>query len=263
MKIGFIGCGNMAQAMIGGIVKGGVNGVDVLASNPSVEKLRLAEERYKIETTSDNRQVAKVADVLILAVKPRYYEQVIAEIKGDVKKETIVVSIALGYTTEMLEKVFGKKTKLVCAMPNTPSMVGEGMTAVCANSVATKEDVDLVCELFSSFSKTAIVDESLMASVVAVSGSSPAYVYMFIEAMADGAVKQGMARDLAYQFAAQAVLGSAKMVLETGIHPAQLKDNVCSPGGATIEAVRVLEEKGMRSAVMEAMTACAEKAKGN
>ena len=144
-------------------------------------------------------------------------------------------------------------------MPNTPALVGEGMSCVCGNEKCSSEDVDTVCRIFAGFGKTEIVEEDMIDVVVGVSGSSPAYVFMFIEAMADAAVADGMPRAQAYRFAAQAVLGSAKMVLETGKHPGELKDMVCSPKGTTIEAVRVLEEKGLRSAVFEAMKACVKK----
>ena len=146
-------------------------------------------------------------------------------------------------------------------MPNTPAMVGEGMTAACASESVTSEELDHVKEILSAFGKVEVVTENLMDVVVSVSGSSPAYVFMLIEAMADAAVADGMPRAQAYQFAAQAVYGSAKMVLETGKHPGELKDMVCSPGGTTIEAVRVLEKEGLRSAVIEAMKACTEKSR--
>ena len=147
-------------------------------------------------------------------------------------------------------------------MPNTPALVGEGITAACYNEFVTEEELETVVNLLKGFGRCEVISENLMDVVVSVSSSSPAYVFMFIEAMADAAVADGMPRAQAYEFAAQAVLGSAKMVLETGKHPGELKDMVCSPAGTTIEAVRVLEEKGMRSAVFEAMKACTRKAKG-
>ena len=147
-------------------------------------------------------------------------------------------------------------------MPNTPAMVGAGMTAVTPNANVTEEELTYACHILGGFGLTEVIGEHLMDAAVSVSGSSPAYVFLFIEAMADAAVADGMPRAQAYQFAAQAVMGSAKMVLETGKHPGELKDMVCSPAGTTIEAVRVLEEKGLRSAVMEAMRACTRKAKG-
>ena len=156
---------------------------------------------------------------------------------------------------------FGKEMKLVRCMPNTPALVGEGCTGFCTYSMVTEEEQETARKILESFGKAYPVPENLMDTVVGVSGSSPAYVFMFIEAMADEAVAEGMPRALAYEFAAQAVLGSAKMVLETGKHPGELKDMVCSPAGTTIQAVKVLEEKGFRAAVMDAMEACIEKSR--
>ena len=253
MKIGFIGCGNMASAMIGGIIKNQVTApADILASAKTAASREKKKEELGIALTADNREVAAFADVLILAVKPFYYEEVIKEIRDVVSEDTIVVSIAPGKKLAWMEGLFEKPLKIVRTMPNTPALVGEGMSCVC-------ENVDTVCRIFAGFGKTEIVEEDMIDVVVGVSGSSPAYVFMFIEAMADAAVADGMPRAQAYRFAAQAVLGSAKMVLETGKHPGELKDMVCSPKGTTIEAVRVLEEKGLRSAVFEAMKACVKK----
>lgn len=200
--------------------------------------------------------------MLILAVKPQFYADVIKEISEYITEKQIIVTIAPGKTLEYLADTFGHPVKIVRTMPNTPALVGEGITGVCHNALVTKEELDYVCNILNGFGKAEVVPERLMDVVVSVSGSSPAYVFMFIEAMADAAVADGMPRPQAYKFAAQAVLGSAKMVLETGKHPGELKDMVCSPAGTTIEAVRVLEEKGFRSAVFEAMKACAEKSKG-
>lgn len=263
MKIGFIGCGNMASAMIDGIIAAGKCSVeDIMASNRSEGKLLEKKEKYGILTTTDNREVAAFADILFLSVKPQFYEEVIAQIKDVVKPAQIIVTIAPGKTLEWLLDKFGKDVKLVRTMPNTPAMVNEGMMGMCANSFVSEEELAFVREICSGFSRTEVISENLMDVVTAVSGSSPAYVFMFIEAMADAAVSDGMPRAQAYKFAAQAVLGSAKMVLETGKHPAELKDMVCSPAGTTIEAVRVLEDKGLRSAVIEAMKACVRKSRG-
>ena len=170
----------------------------------------------------------------------------------------MIISLAPGKTLAWLEEKFGKKLKIVRTMPNTPALVGEGMTAACPNAYVTEEEKNYALELLGSFGKVEVVPEYMIDAVVAVSGSSPAYVFMLIEAMADGAVAEGMPRNQAYKFAAQAVCGSARMVLETGKHPGELKDMVCSPAGTTIEAVRVLEEKGFRSAIIEAEKACAD-----
>lgn len=263
MKIGFIGCGNMGGAMMQGIISSGkCKADDIYAADVCVELLNKRKDELGIIAETDNKAVAKAVDVLFLSVKPQYYESVIKEIASSVDSSKIIVTIAPGKTLEWLSNTFGNdKLKIVRTMPNTPAMVQEGMMGLCPNKNITDEDLSIVKDICSGFSNTETVTENLMDVVTAVSGSSPAYVFMFIEAMADAAVADGMPRASAYKFAAQAVLGSAKMVLETGKHPGELKDMVCSPGGTTIEAVRVLEEKGMRSAVFEAMKACVDKSR--
>lgn len=264
MKIGFIGLGNMATAMIGGIIKNGiVQAADILGSDGFPASVERAVNNLGIMAMDNNTATAQNADVLVLSVKPQVYETVITEIKQSVKKDTIVISIAPGKTMSWVSDLFGfgKDAKLVRCMPNTPALVGEGCTGVCFSAGVNDEEKETVMNILNSFGKAFEVPEHLMDTVVGVSGSSPAYVFMFIEAMADAAVADGMPRNQAYKFAAQAVYGSAKMVLETGKHPAELKDMVCSPGGTTIEAVRVLEEKGFRSAVVEAQKACVSKSK--
>ncbi len=262
MKIGFIGLGNMAGAMIGGLLKKGIVAADEIAGSAKTDATRKrVAEQYGIQTTGTNKEIAAAAETLILAVKPQFFADVIAEIKDVVRPETLIISIAAGKTIGWIEDAFAKSIKLVRCMPNAPALVGEGCTGVCANANVTAEEQAYSLRLMESFGTASLVPESLMDVVGAVSGSSPAYVFMFIEAMADGAVAAGMPRAQAYQFAAQAVYGSAKMVLETGRHPGELKDMVCSPGGTTMEGLRVLEDSGMRSAVMEAMNACVEKSK--
>ncbi|WP_251389203.1 pyrroline-5-carboxylate reductase [Mediterraneibacter agrestimuris] len=259
MKLGFIGTGNMAGAIMGGIIRQGLIKADeIIGADVSEAGRERVKEAYGIHVTADNKEVIESADKVVLSVKPQYYASVIAELKDLVKEGQIIITIAPGKTLKWLEEQFGKQVKIVRTMPNTPAMVGEGMTAVCANEYVTKDELDEVLQILGTFGKTEVISEHLMDVVVSTSGSSPAYIYMMIEAMADAAVADGMARPQAYKFAAQAVLGSAKMVLETGRHPGELKDMVCSPGGTTIEAVRVLEAKGFRSAVIEAMKACAE-----
>ena len=262
MKITFVGCGNMAKAMIGGILGNHLcEANDITATNSSETSCEKNKKEFGIETSTDNCAAVKGADVIVLSVKPQFYETVIREIKDSVTSEQLVITIAPGKTLDWLTQQFGRSVKLVRTMPNTPAMVGEGMMGICPAATVTEEELQVVRELCSGFSRTEIVTENLMDVVVSVSGSAPAYVFMFIEAMADAAVADGMPRKSAYTFAAQAVLGSAKMVLETGMHPGELKDMVCSPGGTTIEAVRVLEEKGLRSAVIEAMKACTKKSR--
>lgn len=262
MKIGFIGCGNMATAMLKGILKSGdVKNTDMIASAKSDKTREKIEKELGIQKADTNAQVVDFADVVFLAVKPQFLEEVLDEIKDNVKEGQIFISIAPGKTLQWLGAHLGEGTKIIRTMPNTPAMVGEGMTALCVNEQVTEQETLLAVTLCNTFGKTEVIPERLMDVVVGVSGSSPAYVFMFLEAMADAAVADGMPRAQAYKFAAQAVLGSAKLMLETGKHPGELKDMVCSPAGTTIQAVRVLEEKGLRSAVIEAQMECVKKAK--
>lgn len=262
MKLGFIGCGNMAQAMIGGIISANlIDKNEIIASDGYEPSLKKAQENLGINTTMDNKEVASKSEIVVLSVKPQFYNNVIEEISPVISENTIIVTIAPGQTLEGLRKAFAKDVKIVRTMPNTPAMVREGMTAMCANEMVTKDEVEKVKSILSGFGLAEIVPEYMMDAVVAVSGSSPAYVFMFIEALADGAVLEGMSRQQAYTFAAQSVLGSAKMVLENNMHPGELKDMVCSPAGTTIEAVKVLEEEGFRQAVIKAMVACADRSK--
>ena len=262
MKTGFIGCGIMASAIIGGILSSGISTPeDLIASDSSPAARERILKELKISSAS-NRETAMQSDILFLSVKPQFYPDVISEIADCVRPETVIVTIAPGKTLAWLREQFGRDLKIVRTMPNTPAMVKEGMTGVCPNAQVTEEDLARVMAILESFGKAEVVPEHLLDVVTSVSGSSPAYVFVLIEAMADGAVADGMPRAQAYKFAAQAVLGSARMVLETGRHPGELKDMVCSPGGTTMEAVRVLEEKGFRSAVIEAEKACVKKSRG-
>ena len=261
-KIGFIGCGNMARAMIGGILaSGALRSEEIVVSNHTQPKLDAAKAEFGVAVTADNRIAAAESEILVLAVKPQYCAGVIAEIAPCVPAGSVVVTLMPGKTLSWLAGQFGRELAVIRTMPNTPALVREGMTALCPNASVSEAQLAEVRRLFGSFGRTEVVSESVMDAVVAVSGSSPAYVFVMIEAMADAAVMGGMKRDQAYAFAAQAVLGSAKMVLETGKHPAELKDMVCSPAGTTIEAVAALEKDGFRSAVIDAMRACMEKSR--
>ncbi|MCH1627753.1 pyrroline-5-carboxylate reductase [Fredinandcohnia quinoae] len=259
-QVGFIGCGKMAQAMIQGMLTSGILSPEqIIVSARTEETLISVKDQFHIKTSTNNEMVARDADYLFLAVKPDLYTEVINEVKNVMKEDAIVITIAAGISLDFIEKTFGRRVKVVRSMPNTPSLVGEGMSALCAsNSVHSDEMIDVI-RLFESFGKAEVIEEKLMDAIPAISGSSPAYVYMFIEAMADGAVIQGIPREKAYKLAAQAVLGAAKMVLETGLHPGELKDNVCTPGGATIQAVAELEKHGFRSSVISAMERCTKK----
>lgn len=258
--VGFIGSGKMAQAMIGGMVGSEVIPKDqIIASALTPATLDHVFEMFGIQTNNDNRAIAEVADILILAVKPYSYEAVIHEVRHSVKDEAIVITIAPGISSSDIEEAFGREVKVIQAMPNTPSLVQAGMTAISPNKQVTKEELSVVVQLLESFGEVEILNESQMKAVPSISGSSPAYVYMIIEAMADGGVRQGLTREQSYRMASQAVLGAAKMVQETGKHPGELKDEVCSPGGSTIEAVARLEDEGLRGVLLAGMEACTDK----
>ena len=261
MQIGFIGLGNMGSAMIGGIIANKVvKASDITGADASPERTQEIVDKFGITAAGSNNAAAR-ADILVTSVKPQVYEAVIEDIRDTVSDDTVIISIAPGKTLSWLREKYGKPVKLVRCMPNTPALVGEGCTGVCRNEMVTDEEFSKVLTILNSFGKAYEVSESQMDAVVAISGSSPAYVFMLIEAMADGAVAEGLPRKTAYEMAAQAVLGSAKMVLDTGRHPGDLKDMVCSPGGTTIDAVAVLESMGFRSAIIEAERACADKSR--
>lgn len=263
--IGFIGTGNMGGAIIKGIVnKKTAEPQCIVAYDKNTDALKRLGAELGIRAAENLQEVCK-ADILFLAVKPNVIYSVIDEIKNYIDyADTVIVSIAAGQSIERLTKAFECDTiRLIRVMPNTPTLVGEGMTAVSLNNIMqseqNRENANYIISLFESLGKAEAVPESLMDTVTGVSGSSPAYIFMLIEAMADAAVLGGMPRNQAYTFAAQSVLGSAKMVLESGKHPAELKDMVCSPSGTTIEAVKVLENEGFRGTVIDAIDACIKK----
>ncbi len=262
MKIGIIGLGNMATAIMKGMLQKGIVKKEELTGSAATEQtIRRIADQYGIETTLDNCRVAEKAQILLLAVKPQFLPEVIEQIREHVREDALIITIAAGKKLSWYEEAFGRRLHLVRCMPNTPAMVGEGCTAVCVNENVTEAEKEQALTLMGSFGRTCLIREGLMDAFSAVAGSSPAYVFMFMEAMADAGVAAGMPRTSAYEAVAQAVLGSAKLMLETGKHPGELKDMVCSPGGTTIQGVKVLEEEHMRGAVMDAIAACVEKAK--
>ena len=262
MKIGFIGGGNMAGAIIGGMVEKKVyEGSQIAASGKDMMSLENLNRKYGIEITDDNKVIMDDCDVIFLSVKPQVLPEVIAQIAPWVKEGQLFVSIAAGKTIAWIEQGFKKEIKLVRVMPNTPALVGEGCSGFCANKNVVEEELQIVKQILDCCGTSYQVPEHLMDVVGAASGSGPAFVFMFMEAMADAAVAGGMPRDLAYKIVAQTVLGSGKLMLESGKHPGMLKDMVCSPGGTTICGVKVLEEQGMRGAIMNALDSCIEKSK--
>ena len=261
-KIGFIGCGNMGRAMVKGILSAKIlNKKNIIVSAKTPQTLENLKREFGVETTLENKKLAREVDILILAVKPYLYEKVLKEIKEDIKEKSIVVSIGAGISLDFLKKNLKDGSKFIKTMPNTPALVGEGMSALSLGENIIEEEIEDLLNIVESFGKVEIIDESLMDGFTAICGSSPAYIFILIEAMADAGVREGIPRRMAYDMSAQAVLGSAKMVLETGKHPGELKDNVCSPGGTTIESVISLEKTGFRASIMEAVELCARKSK--
>ena len=262
MKIGFIGTGNMGSSIIKGIsISKFVESENINIFDLDKEKVRTLVEKYGVNALSSEKELAENSDIVILAVKPHIIPNVLEKLKGNVKGNTIILTIAAGISISVLENALGADKKIIRTMPNTPAQVLEGMTAVCFNKNILENEKKTIFELLNSFGKSVEIEEKLMHAYTGISGSLPAYVYMFMEALADGGVLEGMPRDKAYKIISQAVLGSAKMLLETEKHPGQLKDEVCSPGGTTIEAVRALENGNFRGNLIEAVVACTEKSK--
>lgn len=258
-QFGFIGMGNMGSAMLKGALKT-FSHDQIIFSRSNKEKGEQLSSETGVRYVESNAECANNAKYIILAVKPQMYDVVLKNIRNVVTNDKIIISLAPGITIETINEKLGGNVRVVRAMPNTPALVGEGMTGISYNTEDFMlEECDVIEKFFSSFGKVVKVPEHLMSGVVCASGSSPAYVYMFIEALADSVVKYGIPRQDAYKMVAQTVLGSAKMVLETGEHPAKLKDNVCSPAGTTIQGVAALEEYGFRNSIIKATDACFDK----
>ncbi|MCL1863377.1 MAG: pyrroline-5-carboxylate reductase [Defluviitaleaceae bacterium] len=253
-KLGFIGAGNMAEAIIAGAIKAGET-LEIIASDMDKTRLSYMAEKYSIAIAADNVEAAQ-AEIVFLSIKPHIYDAVISEIKSAINPNALVVIIAAGISIAYVQERLGGK--IIKAMPNTPAMVNCGMTAICSENV-NDDELARVVKIFDSVGKTQILPERLFDVYTALAGSSPAYVFMFAEAMADAGVRHGLSRKQALEISTQALLGAAKMLQETGEHPAVLRDAVCSPGGTTIAAVCELEKNGFKNAVISAITACVER----
>ncbi|MDD3766480.1 MAG: pyrroline-5-carboxylate reductase [Eubacteriales bacterium] len=257
-KIGFIGVGNMGGAIIKGLVaSNAVCASDISVCDLSAEKT-LEFEKMGCKVYQKASQLCENSHIVVLAVKPNAFTFVLKDLRHITSP--LYISIAAGIEIDYIKSFFDGEAKVARVMPNTPALIGEGATVVSVKDPVSAQELEIVCEIFRSIGIVEVMDEKYMNAVVAVSGSSPAYVYMMIEAMADAAVADGISRDVAYRLAAQAVAGSAKMVLESKEHPGALKDKVCSPGGTTIQAVAKLEETGFRNSIISAMKACTKKA---
>lgn len=253
--IGFIGAGNMGGAMAKACVKLEEAQVWIYDANPNTyDEFKILKT---IKCAQSIEELMMMCEYIVLSVKPQYYKEVAKKIRHLITSEHIIITVAPSFTLEDMKKLLGESVCLIRTMPNTPALIGQGVTAYCYDENQIKEDLlkDFMT-YFQTFGTLIKVEEHLMPTVVATTGSSPAYVYLFIEAMADAAVSMGMSRAMAYQMASLAVKGSADMVLQTGKHPGELKDAVTSPGGTTIKAVLAMEESGFRNSVIKGMEAC-------
>lgn len=261
-KVGFIGVGNMGSALLRGMVKGNINhGFQFSAFDINLPLLQNITNELNVKEEKTAKDLVRNNDIIFLAIKPKFCEALLYDILPELTPDKIIVSIVVGLSTDYFRSILGRESRIVRTMPNTPSLVGEGMTLVSWDETINNTEKNSIIQLLSYSGKVEALEEGLMNEVTALTGSSPAYVFVLIEAMADGAVKWGINRNQAYRLAAQAVLGSAKMVLETDMHPAELKDMVCSPAGTTIDAVASLEKYGFRNAIISAMDECVKKAR--
>jgi pyrroline-5-carboxylate reductase len=262
LRIGFLGAGRMATALAKGFIRAGlVSPQNLIASDPIKNACSAFSKETSAKTTGSNAEVADSADVLILAVKPDQTAGVLLDIAGHFTNRHLLISIAAGVPLAKLEAGLGTTPRLVRVMPNTPALIGASASAFALGKSASPKDGELTQKLFSAVGMAFQVKESLLDAVTGLSGSGPAYVYLFIEALSDGGVAAGLPRDAATQLAAQTVLGSARMVLETGLHPGALKDMVTSPGGTTIEGLHELEKGKLRGTVISAVRAATDKSK--
>jgi pyrroline-5-carboxylate reductase len=262
LRIGFLGAGKMATALAKGFVRAGlVTAQDVIASDPVDSARHSFSKESGARVTSANNEVVELASVLLLAVKPDQVDDVLAEMRGHFTEKHLLISIAAGVTIARLEDRLGDDARLIRVMPNTPALLGASATAFAVGRSALPEDAALAQKLFSAVGVAYPVKEALLDAVTGLSGSGPAYAFLMIEALSDGGVAAGLPRDIATKLAAQTLLGSARMVLETGLHPAALKDMVTSPGGTTIEGLHALETGGVRGALISAVRAATEKSK--
>jgi len=262
LTIGFLGAGKMATALARGFIGAGLSAPrQLIASDVSDAARRSFAKETGAITTASNPEVVQFAHVLILAVKPDQVDAVLGEIRKGVTKKHLLISIAAGVPLSKLQEALGAAARLVRVMPNAPALVGQSATAFALGKSALREDAELAMKLFSAVGVAFQLKETLLDAVTGLSGSGPAYVYLFIEALSDGGVAAGLARDVATKLAAQTVLGSARMVLETGQHPGALKDMVTSPGGTSIEGLHELEKGKLRGTVMSAVRAATEKSR--
>lgn len=261
-KIAFVGAGNMAEALIKGLIASGkVRPGDLVASGRRPEKVARMAERYGIRAAPNNVTCVEGASIVVLAVKPQVMDTVLTGLADHLPRQALVISIAAGITTATLEEKLRSGTRVIRSMPNTAAMVGHSATAISAGTHATEEDLAVAREIFEAVGRVVVVDEVHLDAVTGLSGSGPAYIFLIIEALADAGVKVGLSREIALELAAQTLLGAAHMLLETGEHPGRLKDQVTSPGGTAIAGLHTLEAGGLRTTLINAVEAATRRAR--
>ena len=258
-SIGFLGAGNMASALIKGLLHAGVAPSRIIASDVKAERLEQLRESHGIRTTRDNHELVRESNVVVLSVKPQVIDKVLTEISSEIRYAQLVVSVAAGVPIEALEGRLPPGSRVVRAMPNTPATVQAGATAIAGGAHAREDDLRVARELFEAVGRVVVLEETLLDAVTGLSGSGPAYIMLVIEALADGGVKVGLHRDTALLLAAQTVFGSAKLLLETGEHPGRLKDMVTSPGGTAISGLHTLESGALRKTLIDAVEAATKR----
>lgn len=261
-KLCFIGGGNMAEAMIKGLLrKKTATPEQIIVSEPQKERVQFLLNTYHVQVVSDNCLALQKSDIIILAVKPQVMKAVLQEISSMVTDQHLIVSIAAGISIPFIVSYLGEDKRIIRTMPNTPAQIGEGAIALCAGGNAAPGDLQVAQTLFNAVGSTVTIEEKLMDAVTGLSGSGPAYIFLIIEALIDGGVKMGLPRATARSLVLQTIIGASRMVLETGEHPGTLKDMVTSPGGTTITGLHLLEEKGVRAALMNAVAAATERSR--
>lgn len=260
--IGFIGAGRMGGAIIKGLLSSeSFEDFNVIASTASKESAKQKSQEFGIEVLTDNNKIAQKSDVIMLCVKPFYLKEVLDSIKNDINENQIIISIAAGISTKSMEKTIGKKVSVIRCMPNTPSLVNEGMSAICKGAFTKDEDLKLAQDIFEQVGKCIISQENLIDAITGVSGSGPAFFYQMIESLADGGVKLGLDKETAVQLSAQTALGAAKMILDIDKTPATLRGEVVTPGGTTEQGLLVLEKRNIQEILEETVAKTAQKAK--
>ncbi len=260
--VAFLGAGNMAGALVKGLLAArALSPERVICTDVRSARLEELHARYGVRTSSSNEEAAREADVIVLSTKPQVFDRLLADVARGVRPDALVVSIAAGIAIASIEAMLPIGTRVVRTMPNTAVLVDAGATAIAAGGAAKAEDVALVASLFDHVGATVVLDESQLDAVTGLSGSGPAYIFLIIEALADAGVKVGLHRDAALQLAAQTLLGSAKLLLETGEHPGKLKDMVTSPGGTAIAGLHTLEAGGLRTTLIDAVEVATARAK--